>query len=111
MFYAKMLDFMNDRGVDNSFILYSCAIFGAVTSEEDWVVIMDYAKRAELADELMQRRKNEASEQVKSHGLFTTNLSVTITIVLRVCTTMRFARCLLHETWRVRENHSSNQLL
>lgn len=65
-FYAKILDFMNDRGVDNAFILYSCAIFGAVTSEEDWVVIKDYARRAKVADEMIQRRNNDVSEQVKS---------------------------------------------
>ena len=65
-FYAKMLDFMNNRGVDNAFILYSCAIFGAVTIEEDWVVIKDYARRAKVADKMIQRRKNEVSEQVKS---------------------------------------------
>lgn len=34
--YSQMLDFMNHRGVDNSFVLYSYAIFGAVTNEEDW---------------------------------------------------------------------------
>ena len=34
--YTKMMDFMNHRGVDNAFVLYSYAIFGAVTNEEDW---------------------------------------------------------------------------
>jgi len=65
-FYVKMLDFMNNRGVDNAFILYSCAIFGAVTGEEDWLVIKDYARRAKVSDEMIQRRKNEVSEQDKS---------------------------------------------
>jgi hypothetical protein len=41
-----MIDFMNDRGVDNCFVLFSCAIFGAVTNEEDWDEIKDYARRA-----------------------------------------------------------------
>ena len=34
--YAKIMNFMDDRGVDNVFVLYSYAIFGAVTNEEDW---------------------------------------------------------------------------
>jgi hypothetical protein len=55
-FYVKMLDFMNNRGVDNAFILYSCAIFGAVTGEEDWLVIKDYARRAKVADEMNEER-------------------------------------------------------
>ena len=34
--YGKIMDYMNDRGVDNPFVLYSFAIFEAVTTEEDW---------------------------------------------------------------------------
>ena len=54
--YTKMMDFMNNRGVDNAFVLYSYAIFGAVTNEEDWEEIKDYARRAKMADERMQMR-------------------------------------------------------
>jgi len=55
--YTKMMDFMNHRGVDNAFVLYSYAIFGAVTNEEDWDEIKDYARRAEIADKRMQKRR------------------------------------------------------
>jgi hypothetical protein len=68
-FYTKILDFMNDRGVDNAFVLFSCAIFGAVTNEEDWNEIKDYARRAKMADEMLQRRwvnPDDAREQAKS---------------------------------------------
>lgn len=34
--YSKLVEFMNQRGVDNAFVLYSYAIFCAVTNEEDW---------------------------------------------------------------------------
>ena len=34
--YAKIMGYMNGRGVDNPFVLYSYAIFEAVTNEEDW---------------------------------------------------------------------------
>lgn len=67
--YTKMIDFMNDRGVDNCFVLFSCAIFGAVTNEEDWDEIKDYARRAKMADKMLQRRRvnpDDAREQAKS---------------------------------------------
>jgi len=34
--YGRILEYMDNRGVDNAFVLYSYAIFGAVTNEEDW---------------------------------------------------------------------------
>jgi tetratricopeptide (TPR) repeat protein len=55
--YAKILVFMSDRGVDNAFVLYSYAIFGAVTNEEDWSDINDYIRRGKVAEELMQKRR------------------------------------------------------
>lgn len=60
--YTKMMGFMNHRGVDNAFVLYSYAIFGAVTNEEDWEEIKDYARRAKLADERVQSRKKEPDD-------------------------------------------------
>ena len=54
---------MNHRGVDNAFVLYSYAVFGAVTSEEDWMEIKDYARRAKLADERMQIRRSKKDDQ------------------------------------------------
>jgi hypothetical protein len=60
---------MKDRGVDNCFVLFSCAIFGAVTNEEDWDEIKDYARRAKMADKMLQRRRvnpDDAREQAKS---------------------------------------------
>jgi hypothetical protein len=57
-FYTKMIDFMNNRGVDNPFVLFSFAIFGAVTNEEDWGEIKDFARRAKIADEMVQRRRD-----------------------------------------------------
>ena len=47
---------MQRRGVDNAFVLYSYAIFGAATGEEDWADIKDYARRAKDADERMRKR-------------------------------------------------------
>lgn len=55
--YAKILAFMNDRGVDNAFVLYSYAIFGAVTNEEDWNEINDLIRRGKVAEDLMQKRR------------------------------------------------------
>jgi len=57
--YLKMMDFMNHRGVDNAFVLYSYAIFQAVTNEEDWTEIKEYARRAKLADDRMQLRRKK----------------------------------------------------
>ena len=37
-----MLQNMQQRGVDNSFFLYGCASFGAVTNEEDWSGTKDF---------------------------------------------------------------------
>lgn len=59
--YVKILRFMNERGVDNAFVLYSYAIFGAVTNEEDWCDINEYARRGKLAEELMHKRKQQAT--------------------------------------------------
>ncbi len=49
----------NHEGVDNAFVLYSCAIFGAVTNEEDWEDIKDCVRRAKAADEHMNRRRGD----------------------------------------------------
>eukprot|EP00956_Cyclotella_meneghiniana_P022215 scaffold41685_cov73-Cyclotella_meneghiniana.AAC.1 len=59
--YVKILRFMNERGVDNAFVLYSYAIFGAVTNEEDWYDINEYTRRGKLAEELMHKRQNQAA--------------------------------------------------
>ena len=57
--YVQMVDFMHLRGVDNAFVLYSTAIFGAVTNEEDWEEIKDFARRAQAADEQLQKRRSK----------------------------------------------------
>ncbi|KAL7553198.1 hypothetical protein ACHAWF_016480 [Thalassiosira exigua] len=66
--YDKIRDFMNHRGVDNAFVLYSYAIFGAVTNEEDWEEIKDYARRAKQADERMKRRKSDVDAKSTGTG-------------------------------------------
>jgi tetratricopeptide (TPR) repeat protein len=55
--YTTILSFMNERGVDNAFVLYSYAIFGAVTNEEDWSDIHDYIRRGKDAEQLMRKRR------------------------------------------------------
>jgi hypothetical protein len=52
---------VSERGVDNAFVLYSYAIFGAVTNEEDWSVINDYIRRGKVAEELMQLRRHQTT--------------------------------------------------
>lgn len=73
--YVKMMNFMNHRGVDNAFVLYSASIFGAVTNEEDWEEIMDYTRRAKIADENMQKRRMkdpiDARQPVKTYEVAT----------------------------------------
>jgi hypothetical protein len=64
--YTKMMEFMNHRGVDNAFVLYSCAIFGAVTNEEDWEDIIDFVRRAQAAEERMSRRRGESKHDRQS---------------------------------------------
>jgi len=54
--YAKMMSYMEMR-VDNAFVLYSYAIFAAVSGEQDWEKIKDYVRRAKLQEE--RRRKRE----------------------------------------------------
>ena len=51
--YAKMMSYMEMR-VDNAFVLYSYAIFAAVSGDQDWEEIKDYARRAKLQE---QRRR------------------------------------------------------
>jgi len=48
--YAQCLRFMEWRGPDNAFILYSYAIFCAVTMEDDWDNIDAYVFRANEAN-------------------------------------------------------------
>ena len=48
--YRFLFEFMEERGPDNPFVLYSLAIFGAVTLEEDWTYIKDWAYRGNRAD-------------------------------------------------------------
>ncbi|KAL9180936.1 hypothetical protein ACHAXT_009741 [Thalassiosira profunda] len=60
--YSQLNDFMQRRGVDNAFVLYSYAIFEAATGEEDWADIKDYARRAREADERMQKREHSAAD-------------------------------------------------
>ena len=60
--YRYMLEFMAERGPDNAFVLYGCAIFGAVTLEEDWDVIKDWSYRGNVAD----------SERAKKAGVAAT---------------------------------------
>lgn len=57
--YVKMIDYMTSKGVDNAFVLYSYAIFGSVTGEEDWMEIKEYTRRAKLADERLQMRRRK----------------------------------------------------
>lgn len=54
--YAKLMRFMEMR-VDNAFVLYSYAIFVAVSGEQDWEEIKDYVRRAKL----QEKRSNRAS--------------------------------------------------
>lgn len=56
--YFSILTYMNDRGVDNAFVLYSYAIFGAVTQEEDWSDIDEYIRRGKIAEELTNKRRH-----------------------------------------------------
>lgn len=42
---------MTGRGIDNSFVLYSFAIYNAITEEEDWSNIKHYAYRAQCAQD------------------------------------------------------------
>ena len=44
--YDSMFKYMEDRGVDNAFVLYCNAIFLAFTGEEDWSIIKEFILRA-----------------------------------------------------------------
>ncbi len=44
--YAKMLEYMVDRGPDNAFVLYAYAIFATATREADFDDVMDMVHRA-----------------------------------------------------------------
>jgi len=59
--YRFMMEFMQERGPDNAFVLYSVAIFGAVTLEEDWNYIKDWAWRAKKADAFVSKRQGKAA--------------------------------------------------
>ncbi|KAL7448049.1 hypothetical protein ACHAWC_000311 [Mediolabrus comicus] len=50
-----MMNYMEMR-VDNAFVLYSYAIFAAVSGEEDWDEIKDYVNRARRAEDIRRRR-------------------------------------------------------
>merc|ERR1711957_163226 len=62
---GQIMDFMLSRGVDNAFVLYSAAIFGAVTNEEDWEEVKDYTRRAKIADKNMQKRRMNGPDDAK----------------------------------------------
>eukprot|EP00592_Proboscia_alata_P000879 CAMPEP_0194372564 /NCGR_PEP_ID=MMETSP0174-20130528/20949_1 /TAXON_ID=216777 /ORGANISM="Proboscia alata, Strain PI-D3" /LENGTH=607 /DNA_ID=CAMNT_0039151173 /DNA_START=102 /DNA_END=1922 /DNA_ORIENTATION=- len=47
--YYSMMQCMEARGVDNSFVLFSYAIFTAVTHEEDWGVVKNLVFRGKCA--------------------------------------------------------------
>ena len=68
--YIKILNFMHERGVDNPFVLYSYAIFGAVTNEEDWADINEYIRRGKLAEELAQKRRQIAPAPGEPTSIF-----------------------------------------
>ena len=57
--YAAALERMEMRGIDNPFVLHGYAIFLAVTQEDDFMVIEDYAHRASL----MERKRKERVRQ------------------------------------------------
>jgi tetratricopeptide (TPR) repeat protein len=59
--YSKMMSYMEMR-VDNAFVLYSYAIFAAVSGEEDWDEIKDYVRRASRADDIRRRRGGGTGE-------------------------------------------------
>lgn len=59
--FAKMMSYMSMR-VDNAFVLYSFAIFSAVTGDQDWDAIKDYIRRAKL----QEQRKKESRHLAKS---------------------------------------------
>ena len=52
---------MNMR-VDNAFVLYSFAIFSAVTGDQEWDAIKDYVRRAKL----QEQRKKRSGRLAKS---------------------------------------------
>ena len=58
--YGKIIDFMNHRGVDNAFVLYSYAIFGAATNEEDWEGKFQMKKKMELMYHLFEFNRSIA---------------------------------------------------
>ena len=59
--YAKMMNYMEMR-VDNAFVLYSYAIFAAVSGERDWEEIKDYVRRAKL----QEKRRRESGRLANS---------------------------------------------
>lgn len=69
--YVKIMNFMRERGVDNPFVLYSYAIFGAVTNEEDWADINEYVRRGKIAEKLMQKRHQNPPTPGEPKSIFT----------------------------------------
>ena len=47
--YQKMMHFMDRRGIDNSFVLYSYSIFCAITGDRGWDEISRFTLRARAA--------------------------------------------------------------
>ena len=70
--YRFLFEFMEERGPDNPFVLYSVAIFGAVTCEEDWGYIKDWAWRGNKADIAMGKKAGKAatSYNLANSGFF-----------------------------------------
>ena len=58
LLYARALEMMQYRGPDNAVILFSYAIFLAVTQEEDWETINFYLERAHVANAVGKPGRN-----------------------------------------------------
>ena len=54
--YSRCVNLMAHRGPDNAFVLYSYAIFLAVTQEDDWETIDEYVERAHKVNKKAMRR-------------------------------------------------------
>jgi len=66
--YLSMFDYMTERGIDNAFVLYSYAIFAAITEEEDWTIIKDYMFRAQGAQN-KQKKKMELNKSTPNRSI------------------------------------------
>jgi len=58
LLYARALEMMQYRGPDNAVILFSYAIYLAVTQEEDWETINFYLERAHVANAVGKPGRN-----------------------------------------------------